>query len=140
MNKRELIREIVNVLKENEFRKYTKAFNTGLHISDDDGNVRHFTVKRKAGKSYLDSRDVSAVMQAMLKIIESEIQKGNKVDLHGFGRFCLSYRRPTIVKRPDTGEEMQTEGLYVPMFKCGNELKVAAKIFTHDSKEEGENK
>ena len=51
------------------------------------------------------------------------LQKGERIEIRGFGSFSLHYRAPRVGRNPKTGETVELEGKYVPHFKPGKELR-----------------
>ena len=71
----------------------------------------------------LSKSDAEAVVNTVLGSIVEALQRGDKVELRGFGSFRLRIRRPRIGRNPKTGEKVQVPGKAVPYFKPGKELK-----------------
>lgn len=46
MNRKELVRRIANVMRENNIRKPVSSQKQVFHISDDEGNTKDFVVKK----------------------------------------------------------------------------------------------
>ena len=51
------------------------------------------------------------------------LQKGDGIEIRGFGSFSLHYRPPRQGRNPKTGEAVALSGKYVPHFKPGKELR-----------------
>jgi integration host factor subunit beta len=51
------------------------------------------------------------------------LQKGDRIEIRGFGSFSLHYRAPRVGRNPKTGETVELDGKYVPHFKPGKELR-----------------
>jgi integration host factor subunit beta len=51
------------------------------------------------------------------------LQKGERIEIRGFGSFSLHYRAPRVGRNPKTGETVKLDGKYVPHFKPGKELR-----------------
>lgn len=129
MNKKDLISKITNVLSENEFRKPVSAQKTVFHISDGNGNESDFVIKKSARGLLLTSKDVAAVLDALLAVVEDSLKRGEEVNLYGFGTFCLKHRAARHTYHPSTGEPVDIEAHYTPKFEFGNRLKMAARVY-----------
>jgi len=55
--------------------------------------------------------------------IGAALQRGDRVELRGFGSFCLRKRKEKIGRNPKTGERVTVEEKWAPFFKAGKELK-----------------
>lgn len=64
-------------------------------------------------------RAVRIIIQNMAKVLAS----GRRIEIRGFGSFCLHYRAPRKGRNPKTGEAVELEGKHVPYFKAGKELR-----------------
>ena len=57
------------------------------------------------------------------KDVESELKKGGKIQLVGFGTFEVSERAAREGRNPQTGETMKIAASKAPKFKAGKALK-----------------
>ena len=71
--------------------------------------------KFKAGKA----------LKAFADVVAEELQKGEKVQLVGFGTFEVSERAEREGRNPQTGETMKIAACKAPKFKAGKALKDA---------------
>ena len=138
MNKKELINKITDVLSENDFRKPISAQKKVLHISDDFGNCSDFVIKKSETGLLLTTRDITAVLDAAIAVIEDSIKHGEEINIHGFGSLGLKFRAARQTKHPDTGNVVNIEAHYIPKFDFGNRLKVAAKVYEMSLDDRGE--
>ena len=51
--------------------------------------------------------------------IATSLQKGCRIELRGFGSFCLRKRGKRLGRNPRTGESVEIGEKYVPFFKAG---------------------
>lgn len=81
-------------------------------------------IERLAEKNqHLQGKDVEIVIKEILEKMAQTLQKGDRIEIRGFGSFSLHYRAPRIGRNPKTGESVKLEGKYVPHFKPGKELR-----------------
>lgn len=80
------------------------------------------TVASKAG---LSKKDAGAAVDAFFSGIAEALQKGEKVQLVGFGTFEVRERAARTGRNPQTGEEISIAARSVPAFKPGKLLKDA---------------
>ncbi|MEC9334194.1 MAG: integration host factor subunit beta, partial [Pseudomonadota bacterium] len=59
----------------------------------------------------------------LLEQMAQTLQKGERIEIRGFGSFSLHYRAPRVGRNPKTGETVKLDGKYVPHFKPGKELR-----------------
>lgn len=76
-----------------------------------------------AEKSGLTKKDTEAALKAFTEVITEELQKGEKVQIVGFGTFEVSERGEREGRNPYTGEAMKIEASRSPKFKAGKALK-----------------
>ncbi|MEK7019598.1 HU family DNA-binding protein [Bacillus sp. FSL R9-9410] len=84
-------------------------------------------IKQVAERASLSQKDASASLQAVVDQITQSLQKGESVQLIGFGTFEVRERSARTGRNPQTGEEMHVPGGKVPGFKAGKGLKEAVK-------------
>lgn len=78
------------------------------------------SIYEKVGFSKKDATDV---VEAAFEIIKSELEKGDKVKISGFGNFVIHGKRPRKGRNPQTGEEITIVGRKVLTFKPSQTLK-----------------
>lgn len=69
--------------------------------------------------------ETGAVVDGFISTIEYALQKGERVEIRGFGTFCLRERREKHVANPKTGKVMHIPHRIVPDFKPSPQLKEA---------------
>jgi integration host factor subunit beta len=65
----------------------------------------------------------SIIVEAALKSIVTALQKGDEVEIRGFGSFRFRNRAPRKGRNPKTGEKVDVPPKRIPYFKMGKELK-----------------
>ncbi|MEP2652600.1 MAG: integration host factor subunit beta [Paraglaciecola sp.] len=81
-------------------------------------------IERLADKmSQVPAKDVETSIKEILEQMAQTLQKGERIEIRGFGSFSLHYRAPRVGRNPKTGETVELEGKYVPHFKPGKELR-----------------
>jgi len=78
-----------------------------------------------AEETELSKKDAERVLKAFTDTIASELKKGDKVQIVGFGTFEVSERQARTGRNPHTGETMEIEASKAPRFKAGKALKDA---------------
>lgn len=68
--------------------------------------------------------DCGSMLKAFTESIEEALEKGEKVQLVGFGTFETRKRAARIGRNPRTKEEINIPESTVPVFKAGKEFKV----------------
>ncbi len=76
-----------------------------------------------AEKSEVSKKDAEKVLQAFTDVVSEELQKGEKVQLVGFGTFEVSERAAREGRNPKSGETMLIAASKSPKFKAGKALK-----------------
>ena len=67
--------------------------------------------------------DVTIAVQTILDSISKMLEKGNRVEIRGFGSFGLNYRPSRKGRNPKSGEPVLVPPKFAPHFKAGKELK-----------------
>lgn len=129
MNKRELIRNVTDLLQDNGTRKSISIPKQTFHISDDEGNSKDFTVRKTDGSIAYSYEDVDRIVNACLYIICEKLKQGETISIQGFGSLGLKYRKPRSTKKINSDERIKIEGRYIPKFSFGNDLRLAAKMY-----------
>jgi integration host factor subunit beta len=81
-------------------------------------------VKRLAtANPHLYLRDVERIVAAVFEQISAALERGDRVELRGFGAFSVRSRQPRMGRNPRTGNEVQVPDKVVPHFKTGKELR-----------------
>lgn len=72
---------------------------------------------------HVQARDIEIAVKELLEQMVQTLQKGDRIEIRGFGSFSLHYRAPRVGRNPKTGETVELGGKYVPHFKPGKELR-----------------
>ena len=72
---------------------------------------------------HLFLRDVEKIVNAILEEISASLERGDRVELRGFGAFSVKERDPRDGRNPRTGEAVSVEEKRVPFFRTGKELR-----------------
>lgn len=78
------------------------------------------SVAEKAG---LTKKDSEKAVNAVLAAVTESLQKGEKVQLVGFGTFEVRERKARKAQNPRTKKEITIPATKVPAFKAGKGLK-----------------
>ena len=78
-----------------------------------------------ADKAELTKKDSEKALAAFIETVEEQLQKGEKIQLVGFGTFEVSARAARTGRNPQTGAEMKIPASKAPKFKAGKALKDA---------------
>ena len=76
-----------------------------------------------AEKTELSKKDSEKALKAFIDVVTEELQKGEKIQLVGFGTFEVSERAARTGRNPQTGAEMEIPASKAPKFKAGKALK-----------------
>lgn len=67
----------------------------------------------------MGSRLIENAVSLFFNEVTSSLQKGHRIELRGFGSFCLRRRNKRIGRNPRTGETVTVDEKNVPFFKAG---------------------
>lgn len=79
--------------------------------------------KLAADNPHLFHGDVERVVDTILEEIGSALERGDRVELRGFGAFSARSRAARVGRNPRTGEKVEVAGKKAPFFKAGKELR-----------------
>ena len=82
-------------------------------------------VAAMAKETNLSKKDVEAVLKSFTDVVASELKKGGKIQLVGFGTFAAKKRDARDGINPLTKEPLHIPAKTVASFKAGSKLKDA---------------
>ena len=78
-----------------------------------------------AEQAEISKKDAEKALTAFTNAVTTELKKGGKVQLVGFGTFEISERKAREGKNPQTGAKIKIAASKAPKFKAGKALKDA---------------
>jgi DNA-binding protein HU-beta len=78
-----------------------------------------------AEKAELSKKDTEKAVNALIEAVTEGLQKGEKIQLVGFGGFEVKQRAARMGRNPKTKEQIQIPASKVPVFKAGKAFKDA---------------
>jgi DNA-binding protein HU-beta len=78
-----------------------------------------------AAETELSKKDTEKLLNAFIETVTEELQKGEKVQLVGFGTFETAQRAARTGLNPQTHKEIKIAACTAPKFKAGKALKDA---------------
>jgi len=79
----------------------------------------------------LPHKDVELCINYILDCMSQSLSDNHRIEIRGFGSFCLHYRPPRTAHNPKTREKLVTEAKYTPHFKPGKELRDRVNASRH---------
>ena len=67
--------------------------------------------------------ETEAVVDGFIQTVIEALKEGKNIEIRGFGSFKTKKRKGRIARNPRTGEQVQVDEHYVPIFKVSKELK-----------------
>ena len=71
----------------------------------------------------LPRKESETIVETIFDSIIGSLQKGQKIEIRGFGSFRTRERRGRIGRNPKTGAKVEVPATKIPFFKPSNELK-----------------
>lgn len=71
----------------------------------------------------LVAKDTEFAVKVILDAIATQLSRGHRIEIRGFGSFDLSYRPSRIGRNPKSGARVEVPEKHVPHFKAGKELR-----------------
>ena len=88
-----------------------------------DSMTKSSLVEEVARVAELTKKHSEVIVDAVFESIINALQRGEKIELRGFGSFRLRRREPRKGRNPKTGDRVDVPSKGVPYFKHGKELK-----------------
>ncbi len=67
-------------------------------------------------------KEIYDIVSEVFQIIEESLQRGEKVQISGFGTFFVKFRKGKVGRNPKTGEEVPVPDRKVIVFKPSKKL------------------
>lgn len=74
-------------------------------------------------ETMFSKRDITRVLDSLVRIMVRELKKGNRLQWSGFGTFSVSKRPARLGINPVTKQRINLPETKVPKFKPGKQLK-----------------
>ncbi len=71
----------------------------------------------------LPRKESETIVETIFDSIIESLQKGDKIEIRGFGSFRTRQRRGRVGRNPKTGEKVEVPAKKIPFFKPSKELK-----------------
>jgi integration host factor subunit beta len=71
----------------------------------------------------LPRKESETIVETIFDSIIESLQKGDKIEIRGFGSFRTRDRRGRVGRNPKTGEKVEVPAKKIPFFKPSKELK-----------------
>ncbi|MGE3302336.1 MAG: integration host factor subunit beta [Hyphomonadaceae bacterium] len=85
--------------------------------------LRSELVTRLQEKLEWKGADVEQMVDIVLEQISKALERGDRVEIRGFGAFSVRLRDARLGRNPRTGASVGVEAKRVPFFKAGKELR-----------------
>lgn len=68
-------------------------------------------------------KDATRLVDTILDEISNALERGDRVELRGFGSFSVRHRKPRMARNPKTNEVVPLGERSAPYFRAGKELR-----------------
>lgn len=68
-------------------------------------------------------KNIDLAVRYILEQMSESLEKGDRIEIRGFGSFSLHFHQPRAGRNPRTGETVQLSAKSIPHFKVGKELR-----------------
>ena len=72
---------------------------------------------------HLYLRDIERIVATVFEEMTQALERGDRVELRGFGAFSVRSRGARVGRNPRTGSEVDVPDKAVPYFKTGKEMR-----------------
>ncbi len=73
--------------------------------------------------STLTKKECEVIVDTVFLNMKDALQRGEKIEIRGFGSFTVRVRRAKEGRNPKTGEKVSIPEKRIPFFKVGKELR-----------------
>jgi integration host factor subunit beta len=73
--------------------------------------------------SHWKASEVETMVDSVLEEISGALERGDRVEIRGFGAFSVRTRDARVGRNPRTGASVGVDAKRVPFFKAGKELR-----------------
>ncbi|HFB83347.1 integration host factor subunit beta [Thermosulfuriphilus ammonigenes] len=84
-------------------------------------------VRELAERTGLSRRQVREAVETILEAIAAALERGEGLEIRGFGSLRVRNRRAYRGRNPRTGESISVAPKKVALFRCGREIKEGLK-------------
>ena len=74
-------------------------------------------------QQHLSQTDVDLAVRSIIEQMSATLAEGDRIEIRGFGSFCLHFRPPRIGRNPKTGDEVPILPRRVIVFRPSQALK-----------------
>jgi nucleoid DNA-binding protein len=85
--------------------------------------TKHHLVTDISVTTGISQIDIKKTVECFLDFITNHLEKGNTVEIRGFGRFSVKSRKQRPVRNPRTGAEIILEERRVPVLKFCDDVR-----------------
>ena len=71
----------------------------------------------------LKAKVFERIVTTVFDEISDALERGDRVELRGFGAFSVKHRKSRVGRNPRTGDQVPVDEKWVPFFKTGKELR-----------------
>ncbi len=82
-------------------------------------------VDKVARGTGLTKLETEAIIEGFLNTVIQALREGNRIEIRGFGSYKVKKKNARMARNPRTGEQVQVEEHYVPVFKFSRDFKKA---------------
>ncbi|MDA8161112.1 MAG: integration host factor subunit beta [Desulfobacteraceae bacterium] len=68
-------------------------------------------------------RQASSILNTILEAMMESLERGDSIEIRGFGSFVVKTYKPYTGRNPKTGEQITVRPKKLPFFKVGKDLK-----------------
>ena len=90
-----------------------------------------------ARQKHLGFMDVELSVKSVLDQLSDALERGERVEIRGFGSFSVNFRPARVGRNPKTGTAVSLPGKSVPHFKPGKDLRDRANGVISEVKPKG---
>ncbi|NPA72133.1 MAG: integration host factor subunit beta [Gammaproteobacteria bacterium] len=74
-------------------------------------------------QTQFSQKDVEIAVNQIVDSMIETLSQGERIEIRGFGSFCLHHRKARVGRNPKTGETVELSDKRVPHFKPGKSLR-----------------
>ena len=95
--------------------------------------IKSELIGKLAGENpHLTRSDLDRVVTTVLDAMSGAMAEGRRVELRGFGAFCVRARPAREGRNPRTGAAVAVDAKAAPLFKAGKEMRTRLNVSDDD--------
>ena len=81
-------------------------------------------ITKVSERTNVTQKVAKVIVDTLFEGMKESLEKGERIEIRGFGSFKVKKRKGRVARNPRTGEQVMVSEHWVPLFKVSKEVKV----------------